>query len=388
MGLKKCCTCGEERCVMGETVCTNPVWPCAMTGAVATLAGFTDLCVIIHGSSGCYYYPRSLLKIPLFSTLLLDSEIVFGTVDRLREVVEEVAKTGRPIAVVNTCVPALIGEDLEMAISKTTAMFVDAPGFCGNAEEGAKRAIFAMNPEISAEKSGINIDGINLLDLFWRGNLYEMERLIGLLGISVAVRFCCDTWNNLQRGASPVTISANSSYESNVGECLGSALFLDIPDLVDRVLMRFPNANVDAVLADWQRADEQMFYFCDKYLRKYTPPVVAIAAQESYALFAKKMMKRYFGSDVPVIFTRDRGMTGTSYSVNSMEINAAVAAAEPDLILGSTFEAAGYQRAAFFGITPPNKSRISVAALPLVGIEGGLVLIEGVLNALMNFHTD
>ncbi|MDR0981504.1 MAG: nitrogenase component 1 [Methanocalculaceae archaeon] len=372
---------------MAENNCANPVWPCAMTGAAATLAGFPDLCVILHGSSGCYYYPRSLLKVPLFSTYLLESEIVFGTIDRLHAVVTEIASTGKPVAVVNTCVPALTGEDLKTAFSEETAMFVDAPGFCGNAEEGAAKAFAAMMPDIAADRSGVNIDGINLLDLFWRGNLHETERLLVLLGIPVAVRFCRDTWKNLQAGAAPVTISANPSYASGVGEYLGSMLFLDIPKTVDRLLTLFPNIDAEVVLAERQQVEEQMFYSCDKYLRKYTPPVVAVAAQESYAVFAKAMMERYFGSDVPVVFARDRAAASVPYSVNSAEINAKIAAAEPDLILGSTFEAAACRHAAFFGITPPDRSRISVAARPLAGVEGGLMLIEGALNALMNAHT-
>ncbi|MDR3102606.1 MAG: nitrogenase component 1 [Methanocalculaceae archaeon] len=362
----------------------NPVWPCAMTGAVAALAGFPDLCVIIHGSSGCYYYPRSFLKVPLFSTYLLESEIVFGTIDRLREVVTEVASTGKPIAVVNTCVPALIGEDLKTAFSDVSAIFVDAPGFCGNAEEGTKRAIAAVAPAVSDTRIGINIDGINLLDLFWCGNLRETERLLGLLGLSVAVRFCCDTYKNLRSGAAPFTVSANSSYPSGVGTNLGSLLFLDIPKTVEGLVGVFPVTNCDAVLAEWKRAEEHMYYSCDKYLRKYNPPIVVVAAQESYAVFAKMMMERYFGSDVPIVFARDHGADGVPYSANSVEINAAIAAAEPDLIIGSTFEAATYRRAAFFGITPPDRSRISITARPLAGIEGGAVLIEGALNALMN----
>jgi nitrogenase molybdenum-iron protein alpha/beta subunit len=372
---------------MAENDCTNPVWPCAMIGAVATFAGFPDLCIIIHGSSGCYYYPKSLLKVPLFSTYLLESEIVLGTINRLHEIITEIAMIGKPIVVVNTCVPALIGEDLKMAFSGTTATFVDAPGSCGNVEEGATKAFMAMMPNIATDhRSGINIDGINLLDLFWRGNLHETERLLDLLGIPVAVRFCCDTWNNLRQGAASVTISANLSYASGVGEGLGSMLFLDIPKTVDRCLTQFPNIDADAVLVERQHAEERLFYSCDKYLRKYTPPIVAIAAQESYAVFAKAMVERYFGSDVPVVFARNHATKNVPYSVNSAEINAAIAAAKPDLILGSTFEATAYQSAAFFGITPPDRSHICIAARPITGVEGGLVLIEGVLNALMNQH--
>ena len=50
----------------------NPVMPCAMTGACAVLSGFKGLAVVVHGSSGCYYYPRSILRAQLYSTYLLE----------------------------------------------------------------------------------------------------------------------------------------------------------------------------------------------------------------------------------------------------------------------------------------------------------------------------
>lgn len=357
-----------------------------MTGAVATLTGFSDLCVIIHGSSGCYYYPKSLLKTPLFSTFLLESEIVFGTIDRLHAVVQDVASTGKLVVVANTCVPALTGEDLKAAFSSGTALFVDAPGFSGNVEEGAAKAFAALAPVVDENRAGVNIDGINLLDLFWRGNLHESERLLARLGVPVAVRFCRDSSENLRSGAAPVTVSANPSYGSGVGTPLGSFLFPDILGTVSALLAQFPDACGDAVIAEWQRADEQMFYSCDKYLRKYNPPVVAVAAQEGYAVFAKTIMERYFGSEVPVVIARNRAASSVPYSVNASEIRAQISAASLDLILGSTFEAAGAPATAFFGITPPDRTRVSIAARALTGIEGGLTLMEGALNALMNMH--
>ena len=196
---------------MDDKFCINPVWPCAMTGACSVLAGFSGLCVIIHGSSGCYYYPRSLLKVPLFSTYLLESEIVFGTVNRLKEVVTEVSKTNKPIAILNTCIPALTGEDLAGAFPDGAAIFVDAPGFAGNVEEGVKIAYESLAIETNEMRDGVNIDGVSLLDLFWRGNLHEAERLLSTMGIPVVVRFAKDTYENLRKGAALHTISVNPS---------------------------------------------------------------------------------------------------------------------------------------------------------------------------------
>ncbi len=356
----------------------NPVMPCAMTGACSILSGFKGLSVVIHGSSGCYYYPRSILKVPLFSTYLLESEIVFGTVDRLHEVVSSLETEGRPVAVVNTCIPALTGEDLAKAFEGTNAIFVDAPGFVGNAEAGVKAAYTALDIKTSETAAdSVNIDGICGLDLFARGNHHEAQRMLSVLGIPVRLSFAADSYANLAAGASPYSVSVNPSWNSGVGECLGSFLFPDIKDTCAALERRFPDADYAALESEWAKADEMMYYYADKYLRKYTPPVVAIAGQKSYCDFAEQMLTKYFGSDIPVCLPREEITDFT-------EISRRIAEAEPDLILGSTFEAV--ESAAFFGITHPDRSRISMSARAVSGIEGGVMFLEGVLNALMDFQ--
>lgn len=353
----------------------NPVMPCAMTGACAVLSGFKGLSVVIHGSSGCYYYPRSILKAPLFSTYLLESEIVFGTVDRLHEVVSALEAEGKPVAVVNTCIPALTGEDLAKAFEGTNAVFVDAPGFIGNADAGVKAAYTALDIR-TAETESVNIDGVCGLDLFSRGNLHEARRMLSVLGIPVRLSLASDAYAKLKEGAAPFTVSVNPSWNSGIGEQLGSFLFLDIKDTAAALEKHFPDADYAALEAEWKKADETMFYYADKYLRKYTPPTVAIAGQKSYCRFAEQMLTRYFGSDT-VSFPREEI---TDYT----EISAGIEKANPDLILGSTFEASA--DAAFFGITHPDRSRISMSARAVSGIEGGVMFLEGVLNSLMDFN--
>ena len=355
-----------------------------MTGACSVLAGFSELQVLIHGSSGCYYYPRSLLKVPLFSTYLLESEIVFGTVNRLKEVVSTLSTSNKPIAILNTCIPALTGEDLAGAFSDETAIFVDAPGFLGNVEEGAKIAYESFGIKIDASRDGVNIDGVSLLDLFWRGNLHEAERILSKMGIPIAVRFAKDRYDNLQKGAASNTISVNPSFPSGIGTMLGSFLFPDLKKTIEHLVTIFPYADIEPVLEEWNWADEQMFYYTDKYLRKYESPIVAVCAQESYAVFAKRMMERYFGSDVPVVLARNRDAASIPCETNLTKITGMISACSPDLILGSTFEANAYPKAAFFGITPPDRSRVSLSARPIAGIEGGITFIESALNSLMD----
>jgi nitrogenase molybdenum-iron protein alpha/beta subunit len=355
-----------------------------MTGACSILAGFSGLQVLIHGSSGCYYYPRSLLKVPLFSTYLLESEIVFGTVNRLKEVVSALSTSNKPIAILNTCIPALTGEDLSGAAVEQDAIFVDAPGFLGNVEEGAKIAYESLGIKIDASRDGVNIDGVSLLDLFWRGNLHEAERLLSKMGVPVAIRFAKDTYDNLQKGAASNTISVNPSFPSGIGTMLGSFLFPNLKETIENLANIFPYADMEPVLEEWTWADEQMFYYTDKYLRKYESPIVAVCAQESYAVFAKNMMERYFGSDVPVILARNRDAVSIPCETDLTRITGKISACSPDIILGSTFEANAYPKAAFLGITPPDRSRVSLSARPITGIEGGITFIESALNSLMD----
>ena len=364
---------GEEKMSCLE----NPVMPCAMTGACAVLSGFAGLSVVIHGSSGCYYYPRSILRTQLYSTYLLESEIVFGTVDRLQEVVSSLEAEGKPVAVLNTCIPALTGEDLANAFSGTDAVFVDSPGFSGNAEAGVRAAYDALNIQCT-DVSAVNIDGICGLDLFARGNLHEAQRMLAVLGIPVRLSLAADSYAKLKEGAAPYSVSANPAWDSGVGENLGSFLFPDIKETLSALERRFPNADYAALEAEWKKADETMFHYADKYLHKYTPPVAAVAGMKSYCRFAEQMLTRYFGSDIAVSLPREEI---TDYT----EITEKISAAKPDIIIGSTFEASAADTA-FFGLTHPDRSRISMSARAVSGIEGGVMFLEGVLNSLIDFQ--
>ena len=157
--------------------CDNPLWPCAMTGAAACLAGFDGVAVIIHGSSGCYYYPTTLLHAPLHGTFILENEVIFGSEERLREVISGLAGTGKRIAVITTCVPAILGEDIPSMLADLDVILVDSPGFSGDVETGYANALSRLGPRIDPSTEGVNIDGACLFDPFSCGNVQEIQRL-------------------------------------------------------------------------------------------------------------------------------------------------------------------------------------------------------------------
>ena len=62
--------------------CETPLWPCAMTGAAACLAGFRGHFSRHPRFERVLYYPATLLHAPLHGTFILENEVVFGSGDR------------------------------------------------------------------------------------------------------------------------------------------------------------------------------------------------------------------------------------------------------------------------------------------------------------------
>jgi nitrogenase molybdenum-iron protein alpha/beta subunit len=368
--------------------CTSPLWPCGMTGAAACLAGVPDLAVVIHGSSGCFFYPQSLIPVPIFSTFIGEREVIFGSVDRLAEVLGSIPPSYRGVAVVTTCVPAIVGEEIREILDDRTIL-VDAPGFAGQMEEGYRRALDALGPGSAPGEEGVNIAGLNLLDPFSTGNLLEAERLLSLAAVPVGTRIARDPLDRLSR-CGPATVSVNPDLPSGAGENFGDLLGLaSVEETFSRLGDRLPGADVAPVLAGTAWADERIQRAADKYLRRFDPPRAAVFGGFSCAGFAAEALHRYLDADIRIIGSRNA--PGPSrFPIREMadlgSITEFLAGEKPDLIVGSSFERSACPGAAFAGLTPPLRGRVLLRSRALAGIEGTLSFMEEALNACMDHH--
>jgi nitrogenase molybdenum-iron protein alpha/beta subunit len=358
-----------------------------MTGAAACLAGFEGLSVVIHGSSGCYYYPTTLLHAPLHGTFILENEVIFGSEDRLREVIGELCGTGNRIAVITTCVPAILGEDIRSLFSEHDVLLVDSPGFSGDAEAGYGKALALLEPGTDDAGTGVNIDGVCLLDPYHRGNLQEIVRLLALASVPVSTVFCRDILGNT-RHAAPCTIGTNDDFRSGIGKYLGGTLgFGTLRETFERLGNRFEDADATPVLRELSRQEEETIRVCDKYLRRFDPPSVVIFAGPSYAGFAAEVLERYLDADIRFIGLRNTNgkLRYPSAPVAGLkEVRALIRQYDPDLVLGSSFERSVSDCRSFCGITPPLRGSVRLAPVPFAGINGTLFFLEQVLNACMD----
>ena len=367
--------------------CENPLWPCAMTGAAACLAGFDGVTVVIHGSSGCYYYPAMLLHAPLHGTFILEHEVIFGSEQRLHEVLDGLAGQGNKIAVVMTCVPAILGEDIRSMLRDYDVILVDSPGFSGDVESGYKKALSVLAPSVDPDTPGINIDGVCLFDPFSSGNVREIVRLLDNASVPVGTVFCSDRLEQVKHAAA-YTVGTNGDFSSGVGEWLGGTLgFEEIKTTLTRVASIYSEADPAPVFEELEREDERIVRACDKFLRRFDPPHTMIFGGFSYATFAAHTLKHYLDADIR--YSGFRNEPGTSSSSAShvqgfSQVKELIRHYNPDLVIGSSFERSVDPGPAFVGLTPPVRGVVKLAPHPVAGISGTLSFIEDVLNACMD----
>lgn len=373
--------------------CAGPLWPCGLTGAVACLSGLQRIAVVIHGSEGCYFYPATTLHVPLYCTALSDQDIILGTDDALIRTIDGIEKKYRDIYVICSCVPSIIGEDvratLEARYGDDAGIHVlDSPGFSGEYEKGYLAALSSLNlPESGEMHNCINIDGISLMDPFWRGNLQEIARMIRLAGAEPGVALCaCDAGHEVK--IAPCTVHANPDLVSGRGVPLGSMLgFQGMTEAVRALEDRFPES--DGVLSGSHlpNAEERIVAACDKYLRRFDPPEIILAGQCASMHAVAGMLDHYLGAGILGIASRNVPGEGRYPSVwirDYTGVQDMLEREEPDLILGSSFEQTAYPSAAWVGVTPPLRGAVRLHARPLAGIEGALALMESVLNACID----
>lgn len=191
--------------------CTKQLQPgaaaggCAFDGAKIALQPITDVAHLVHGPIACEgnswdnrgaKSSGSMLYRTGFTTDINETDVVFGGEKRVFKAVKEIIDKYNPPAVFvyQTCVTALIGDDIEAVCKAAAQKFgrpvipVNAPGFVGNKNLGNKLAgealldyvIGTQEPDYTTPYD-INIIGeYNLV-----GELWQVKPLLDELGVRI-----------------------------------------------------------------------------------------------------------------------------------------------------------------------------------------------------------
>ncbi len=178
---------------------------CAFDGAKIALQPITDVAHLVHGpiacegnswdnrgakSSGARLYRTG------FTTDINETDVVFGGEKRLFKSIKEILDKYDPPAVFvyQTCVTALIGDDIEAVCKAASAKFgkpvipVNAPGFVGSKNLGNKLAGEALLDHVigTEEPAYTTPYDINIIGEYnLAGELWQVKPLLDELGIRI-----------------------------------------------------------------------------------------------------------------------------------------------------------------------------------------------------------
>ncbi|WP_371366582.1 Nitrogenase molybdenum-iron protein beta chain [Sporomusa rhizae] len=196
----------------------RPRYTCALGGAIATVSALPQAIPILHAPPGCagnFTWTQAGgaglqvggycggLSMP--GSNVQEREVIFGGVERLEEQVRTTLEImqGDIYVVLTSCVTEVIGDDIGSVVrplqeQSVPIIFAETGGFRGNSYEGYELVLQSLFQNFVAKTDDKKTKSVNLwgitpfIDVFWRGNLYTLRKLLAKLGLTVNSFFTAD----------------------------------------------------------------------------------------------------------------------------------------------------------------------------------------------------
>lgn len=219
---------------------------CALGGAIATVNALPRTVAILHSSQGCggnlanavnpgagHMGTSYMGGVAIPCSGILENEIVFGGTERLDE---QIAATVEVVdadlyLVLTGCQAEMIGDDFESIATRHRSegkpvFAVSTAGFKGSSLLGYDLVLETLVQQYVVrglpQKPGtVNLFGIPpAQDPFWAGNLLEIRRLLGRLGLRVNTFFTAeDSLEGIRTSSEAVlNIVVSETYGSSAAE--------------------------------------------------------------------------------------------------------------------------------------------------------------------------
>jgi nitrogenase molybdenum-iron protein beta chain len=189
----------------------TPRHTCALGGIYAAALAVQGVVPILHAGGGCGWAnffgflgasgggrlgDGGAMMTPC--SCLLEKHVVFGGEERLRDQIKSTYElmNGDLFITLTGCIPALIGDDVESVVNEfrrsadRPIVYVKSSGFNGTSYDGYEWFLDAIIDQFLEEKpiqrGLVNILGIQPCQhIFWRGDLKEIRRQLGGIGLEV-----------------------------------------------------------------------------------------------------------------------------------------------------------------------------------------------------------
>ncbi len=206
----------------------RPRYLCALGGASGTVTALPRTIPIMHAAIGCAgniawtQNGGSALQVGGYcgglsvpSSNVREREVIFGGAERLREQIRNTLKVmdGDLFFVLTGCVTEVIGDDVKAVVREfreegVPIIGAETGGFKGNSYYGYDLVLQALfrqyvDRDVPRQKGRVNLWGVvPYMDVFWRGNLEGIRRLLETLGLEVHTFFTVeDTLDGIRASA-------------------------------------------------------------------------------------------------------------------------------------------------------------------------------------------
>ncbi len=427
-----------------STITDSPRGTCALGGVNATITALERVIPIYHSGPGCCMQnsageagqsggrsPYQVGSVSTPCTNMIERDIVFGALDRLRETTEGALEIYDADAffLLSGCTSGIIGDDVgsiakEFQERGEAVYAIESPGFLGESYRGFELAFEAFLDQIVKPADEHEPDLVNLLGImpyhnpFWQGNIEELTRILERLGLRVNTFFTrhqgIEDIRTSSRAALNVIVSpwllrsAEEQYQERFGvpslrwpgppvgatdttafvRAVGETLHLD-HTLVERVIAEEEDY-VYSYLAttpeglSWKRfaivGDAATVVGVTRFLANdYSlTPAVAIVTDPMFrdddkAAIARQLTTLEYAQPPKVVFTTDQWEISQELRLHD----------DVTLLIGSTNdrESAQESDAQYVPISYPVTDRL-VFNRSIIGYRGSLTLIEDIFTDL------
>lgn len=236
-------------------------YKCALA-AMQTVQAITRAIPILHSGPGCaqklsdgtgssgYFSPN------IFPcTSINEKDVVFGGTKKLASTIENALKVidADLYVVLTGCIPEIVGDDSgevvsQFADAEKPVIYASTAGFKGNNYKGHEQVVDAIITQYLKKASeGERVKGlVNIWadvpyqDMFWLGNLRELERLVSELG------FTPNTIFGYQRGIEHVNLIPKAEFNLLVSPWVGLGNMKKMEKLLGIPYLHYPTLPIGA----------------------------------------------------------------------------------------------------------------------------------------------
>lgn len=416
---------------------------CNLQGALQTLSAIKDIVPIVHSTPGCgiqnYIANRAggnsagfLTGYSLPNSNVYEKQVIFGGTSRLREQIKNTVKVlkGELYVTLSGCEAEMVGDDIismtqEIVEQGENAIYYKAPGFKGNQHigfEGVIDAILTQLPEVTdvatdREEGLVNIFGIvPKQDIYWQGNLDEIERIFKNLGVKINKLFGykqdLNSWKKVPSAQLNIVVSKWGQKAAEKLEVKYGTPYLFVEDLGLGVeyIEDFVKKVADKLELDKQKTKDYLeeekgrvinaltqiteYYYDYDFQRQ-----AVIVGDESTVLRYVRFLTNYFGMEIQAAiitdFTGEEGkqipspaikefVSDIYFEKDGREIDKIIANADTEIIFGSGLEnqVAKQQNIPNYIISYPAFGKVIIAKSD-IGYQGAVNVIEDVSSFLL-----